>query len=65
MLFIALGKDFPNIEYHRVKQKAAYLGMKNLWSMAITRCRLISGCNSVGGANLFFGIFIKCSLIVS
>ena len=29
MLFIALGEDFPNIEYHRVKHKAAYLGMKN------------------------------------
>ena len=29
MLFIALGEDFPNIEY-RAKHKAAYLGMKNL-----------------------------------
>ena len=32
MLFIALGEDFPNIEYHRVKHTAAYLGMKNLCS---------------------------------
>ena len=41
MLFIALGEDFPNIEYHRVKHKAAYLGMKNLWDrLTATDCHV-------------------------
>ena len=39
MVFIALGEDFPNIEYHRFKHKAAYLGMKNLWALEFSKTR--------------------------